>query len=512
MNIPILRTLKPELQYFISFVLGLLSALAFAPVFLFPILLITFPCFLVLISYSTKKSSFLLGWWFGFGYFIAGLYWISFALLVDINSFGWLIPVAVLLMPAITAIYIGFIGLLTKILSKNKYQLLVNFICLWVLFEIIRVNILTGSPWLLLGYSLCFWDAMLQSASVFGIYGLSFIVLCVVCTPYLLLDHYKKLDSVFITIALLIFTTNFGFGYFRLQNSTSELSNSMIRIVQANISQNLKWDYNERLNNLIKHANLTKQNNDKIDYVIWPESAISFPMSLQNRLRISDIIPKNSFLLVGGIRVNNEINPTEIWNSMFLINSTGQIIDFYDKIHLVPFGEYVPLKKFIPITKVTQGAIDFSPGSSLKTIKVSKNLPSFAPLICYEAYFPEDVVLKEQLPDFIVNFTNDAWYGNTSGPYQHLYMTKLRAIEQGIPIARAANTGISAIIDPYGRILKMLPLNKEGIIDLQLPKALKTTTIYSKYLNSIIFAIIPIFFLICSQSINKLTKFGSKSQ
>jgi apolipoprotein N-acyltransferase len=139
-------------------------------------------------------------------------------------------------------------------------------------------------------------------------------------------------------------------------------------------------------------------------------------------------------------------------------------------------------------------------------------LPSFAPLICYEAYFPEDVVLKEQLPDFIVNFTNDAWYGNTSGPYQHLYMTKLRAIEQGIPIARAANTGISAIIDPYGRILKMLPLNKEGIIDLQLPKALKTTTIYSKYLNSIVFAIIPIFFLICSQSINKLTKFGSKSQ
>ncbi len=512
MNITAMRTLKPGLQYFISFILGLLSALAFAPIFLFPILLFTFSYFLFLISCATKKSSFLLGWWFGFGYFIAGLYWISFALLVDINSFGWLIPFAVLLIPAITAIYIGLLTLLTKILSKNKYQLLVNFICLWVLFEIIRVNILTGLPWLLLGYSLCFSDTLLQSSSVFGIYGLSFVVLCIACTPYLLLDCYKKLDLAFIITASLIFIINFAFGYFRLQNSTADLSNSMVRIVQANISQNLKWDHDERLNNIMKHINLTKQNNDKIDYVIWPESAIPFPVSLQNRLKFNDLIPKNSFLIAGGVRVNDERNPTKIWNSIFVINSNGQIIDFYDKIHLVPFGEYVPLKKFIPATKITHGAIDFSSGPNLKTIKVSNNLPSFAPLICYEAYFPEDIILKEHLPDFIVNFTNDAWYGNTSGPYQHLYMTKLRAIEQGIPIIRAANTGISAIIDPYGRILKMLPLNKEGIIDLQLPKALKITTIYSKYLNTIIFSIIPIFFLICSQSINKLTKFGSKEK
>ena len=508
MSIPNARTLKPRLHYFTAFILGLLSALAFAPVLLLPILLITFSYFLLLLSRATnKKSSFLLGWWFGFGFFIAGLYWISFALLLDIDSFGWLIPFAVLLIPAILAIYIGLIGLLAKILSKNKYQLLVNFICLWVLFEIIRVNILTGFPWLLLGYTLCFSDSMLQLASVFGVYGLSFVVLCIVCVPYLLLDQYKKTDALFIAAALLIFTANYSFGYFRLQNPMSELSNTMIRVVQANISQNLKWDSEERLNNITKHANLTKQNNDKIDYVIWPESAISFPLSLQSRLKINDIIPKNSFLLAGGIRVDDERNTTEIWNSMFVINHDGHIVDFYDKMHLVPFGEYVPLKKFTPVTKVTHGAIDFSSGSNLKTIKVNKNLSSFTPLICYEAYFPEDIIIKKQPPDFIVNFTNDAWYGNTSGPYQHLYMTKLRAIEQGIPVVRAANTGISAVIDSYGRILKMLPLNSEGIIDLQLPKALETTTIYSKYWNSLVFTVLPIFFLICSQLINKLTKF-----
>lgn len=508
MSIESARTLKPRLNYFISFVLGLLSALAFAPIFLFPTLFIAFSGFLLLLSYATsKKSSFLVGWWFGFGFFIAGLYWISFALLVDINSFGWLIPFAVLLIPAILAIYIGLVGLLAKILSKNKYQLLVNFICLWALFEIVRVNILTGFPWLLLGYSLCFSDNMLQLASVFGIYGLSFVVLCIVCAPYLLLDKYKKIDVIFIAAALLIFTANYSFGYLRLKNSTYELSDTMIRVVQANISQDLKWDSDERLNNIIKHANLTRKNNDKVDYVIWPESAISFPLSFNSKLRIDGIIPKNSFLLAGGIRINDEKNPTEIWNSMFVINCDGDIVNFYDKMHLVPFGEYVPLKKFIPVTKVTHGSIDFSPGSNLKTIKVNEHLPSFAPLICYEAYFPEDVVIKKQLPDFIVNFTNDAWYGNTSGPYQHLYMTKLRAIEQGIPVIRAANTGISAVIDPYGRILKMLPLNSEGIIDLRLPKALETKTIYSKYLNILVFSIIPIFFLICSQSMNKLTKF-----
>lgn len=506
MKIPSIRSLKPKFQYFLLLVLGLLSPLAFAPVFLFPILFVTFSCFLFLLSNSiSKKNAFLLGWWFGFGFFISGLYWISFALLLDVSSFGWLIPFAVLLIPAILAIYVGLTGLLAKTFSKNKYQLLINFICLWTIVEIIRVNILTGAPWLLLGYSLCFSDSMLQSASIFGVYGLSFVVLCITCSPYLLLNQYKKIDLVFIAAALLIFIANYSFGYIRLQHSTQDLSNTKIRIVQANISQDLKWDPEEKLNNMTKYANLTSHNNKDIDYIIWPESALPFPISSQNKIKLNGIIPKDSFLLTGGVRIDDQNRPTEIWNSMFAINHEGQIVNFYDKIHLVPFGEYIPLKKFIPITKITQGTIDFSPGQTLKTIKTSNNLPSFAPLICYEVYFPENIVLKKQAPDFIVNFTNDGWYGNTSGPYQHLYMTKLRAIEQGIPVIRAANTGISAVIDPYGRIVEKLTLNSSGIIDSNLPNSLKAKTIYNKFSNNLVYSVLLIFFLVCSRLIKKLT-------
>jgi apolipoprotein N-acyltransferase len=486
--------------------MGLLSSLAFAPLFFFPILLISFSYFLLLIHLAkSKKIAFFTGWWFGFGFFLAGLYWISFALLVDINSFWWLIPFAILLIPAILATYVALVAFLAKLLSKNQYSLLVNFICLWVVAEIIRVNILTGFPWLLIGYSLCFSDYTIQLASVLGIYGLSFVGLFISCTPFLLLLSNKKRDFIWVILAILIFITNYGFGYMRLKEYPTTYTTTMIRVVQANIPQNLKWDYKETMNNLLKHINLSKQEHNKIDYVIWPESAIAFPLALQDRLMLGNILPKNSLLLSGGIRVDNANHPTSVWNTVFVINAQGEIMDFYDKTHLVPFGEYIPFKKFIPVTKITHGTLDYSSGFGLKRIKVSNQLPSFTPLICYEAYFPEKTIASGSQPDFIINFTNDAWYGNTSGPYQHLHMTRLRAVEQGIPIIRAANTGISAIIDSYGRILSELPLNNSGVIDTYLPDIVPRTTLYNKKNNKLIFYGIIIFFLISCKFITKLT-------
>ena len=464
---------------------------------LLPIIAITFPIFLLLISQiNTLKKVFTAGWCFGFGFFLAGLYWISFALLVDIDSFGWLIPFAVLIIPAILAVYVGLIALITKLLSKNKYQLVISFTCLWVIAEIIRVNILSGFPWLLIGYSLCLSDSMIQFASILGIYGLSLVTLCAVCPLYLLLNHYRKLDLFIVIGGFVIFVTNFCYGYHRLEISPTNYTDTKIRIVQANIEQTLKWDTKQQTDNLLKHMNLSKINNDNIDYVIWPESAITFHVSLDDQLQAINILSKNSYLLTGGIRINDTRKPSMIWNTIFVINSTGKIVDFYDKAHLVPFGEYIPLKNFIPVTKITHGTLDFTPGAVIKTIKPNHSLPSFSPLICYEAYFPENVILKEQQPNFIVNFTNDSWYGNTSGPYQHLHMTRLRAVEQGMPVIRAANTGISAVIDSYGRITKKLSLNSSGVIDSYLPNMIILPTLYNRYGNLLISSILIIFLLL----------------
>lgn len=498
MNIvQIFSQLKARSLYMTAFIWGLASALAFAPVFFLPILVISFSGLLLSIaSAANKKVAFLVGWWFGFGFFLSGLYWIAFALLVDIASFAWLIPFAVLGIPAILAIYIGLTALLAKIFSKNKYQLVLNFVAFWLVFEILRVNILTGFPWLLLGYSLCFSDTAIQSASIFGVYGLSFVVLCLACCGYLLLDRCSKRDIIHVSIALFIFAANYGFGYTRLITHEQGFTDAKIRIVQADIKQNLHADFKEKLGNFQKHIDLTKQGDGKgFDFIIWPEAGIDFPLTLTQRLNFAEFIPKDSVLLTGGIRVDDVMRPTKVWNSMFAIDHQGQIVDYYDKAHLVPFGEYIPFKSLLPINKVTHGVIDFSQGAGLKEIKLDQK-PSFAPSICYESYFPEEMLQKSRRPDFIINFTNDAWYGNTSGPYQHFHMTRMRAVEQGVPVIRAANTGISAVINSQGQILAKLPLNSSGVIDSYLPKVSNNPSFFNEHGNLLIYYLIFLLFIV----------------
>lgn len=481
---------KPKL---VSFLLGGLSALAFAPIFFFPILAISFTGLLILISNSVNlKQCFLIGWCFGFGMFLAGLYWISFALLVDIGSFAWLIPFAVFAIPAILAIYVGFIAVLSKLFSKNSYQIVLNFVLIWVLFEIVRVNLFSGYPWLVMGYSLAFSDESIQVSSVLGVYGLSLIVVFSGCSLYPYIIDQRRNKLTLFVMAILIAIVNYGYGALRLHRNVTEYSSSLVRVVQGNIPQDVHARFDQKLKNIQILADLSAPNHNNFDYVIWPEGAIDFPLSIQSKLQFSNFIPENGYLLSGVLRVDDDDHIRKIWNSVFVINSFGEVVKYYDKRHLVPFGEYIPFKSFLPVTKITQGALDFSKGNDVGQLSVDARVPSFVPLICYEAYFAEDVGKISKDSKFLVNFTNDAWYGTSSGPYQHLYMTKLRAVERGLPMIRAANTGISAIYDSYGREVAKLQLNSRGVIDSNVPLVANKSTFYNKYGNNIVFLMIAL--------------------
>ena len=203
------------------------------------------------------------------------------------------------------------------------------------------------------------------------------------------------------------------------------------------------------------------------------------------RQKMAAVIPAEGFLLTGSIRTSDRgVKPFQLWNSFHALSANGTIEKTHDKFHLVPFGEYLPLgdflRKYLGLKKITAGRTDFSAGPGPQTIKVP-TLPSFSPLICYEVIFADGVVAAGSRPKWLLNITNDAWFGTSSGPYQHFAMARLRAVEQGLPLIRAANTGISGVVDPFGRVIKQLSLNTQGVIDSPLPKPTRKPTAYSRF-------------------------------
>lgn len=473
-----------------AFILGLIFPLAFAPFFIFPVALVSLPLLLYVISAATSsQNAFYLGWWYGFGFFITGLYWIANALFVDIGSFFWLLPFAVFAIPAVLAIYIGLVAVLSRYCARNSEQLAFYFIIFWVFAEIVRANFLGGYPWLIFGYAIAKWDSLVQTASIFGVYGLSIMAMVVACSPFLFFSRDKNKVALFFLVTTII-VGNVWYSTIRLNDEDTQFSTYQVRLVQGNFQQNVKSTYKEKMQNLATLQKLSEPNHEKFSYILWPEGAIDFLVDVSVNFNFPNFIPTNGFLLAGSVRVDNLQNIQRVWNSVLVVDSRGSIKDYYDKRHLVPFGEFVPFKQYLPITKVTQGTLDFSHGETPNAIRL-KGMPTIFPLICYEAYFTEDAEIDNSGLGLMVNFTNDAWYGNSSGPYQHLYMSKLRAIEYGLPMLRVANTGISAVFDSYGRMLSSIALNQRGVIDSYIPLPTKERSLYSKYGSSevIVFAI-----------------------
>lgn len=467
------------------FILGLLSALLFAPVNFVPVGFLAISLLLILIDRSNSRHAFYLGWFFAFGHFTIGFYWVSISLFVDISRFWWLLPFSLSLIPAVLALYVAlccffYRHICNKFQIKDKIIKIFIFTGLWVIFEILRSILFSGLPWNLMGYSFFFWDLMPQIASKISIYGLSFLSIIFFSIPYFCyqndLKNTKNLIFLIFCSILLVFIVIFG--YFQINSKQNHSKLAKIRLIQPNINQKDKWDKNSRYNSFLKNITLSKgdfmdKKGQKPDYIIWPEASVPYFLGNDSKFllnKITTIIPENSQLIAGAVRARHDQNNMvkQIWNSIFIINSDAKITNFYDKSHLVPFGEYIPFSKFLPfLSKITYGSLDFSAGNGNKTIKLSNNI-SFSPLICYEIIFPWKIINKKNKPDFIINITNDSWFGTSSGPYQHLDMARMRAIEYQIPVIRVANSGITAIINKNGRIVKEIDLNKEGKLDFKL--------------------------------------------
>lgn len=487
-------------QLFVSFLLGTICNFAFAPFHFFPAAIFSISAFYFLLNAQTqKKRIFWLSWCYGFGYFLAGVYWIVISLLVDAEKFAWLIPFGLTLIPGVLAIYFGLFGLCYQAFVKKlelveTHEKILAFAIFWLIFEALRSFLFTGFPWNLIGYSWSFSDKMIQSASIFGIWGLSFFAVLISLFPVLFFKlEGKKLkpitidrpDLIFASTLFWMIVASLVFGNSHINNKKIPvLENQKLRLVQGNIKQDMKWDAQQKYKNFIKHVELTNsQDLSGISAVIWSETSVPYVIDANSELlgKINAAIPENGVLVTGGIRLkyeedNNQI--ANVWNSIFALKK-DQIIDSYDKHHLVPFGEYVPLQKYFPfIDKITDGAVGFSEGLGPKTIKTDGF--SFSPLLCYEVIFTDKIIDKTNRPDLLINLTNDAWFGNSTGPYQHFDMAKMRAVEYGISLARVANTGITAFFDPFGRVIKHINLNQEGIIDVNLIKNLEPT-IYSLY-------------------------------
>jgi apolipoprotein N-acyltransferase len=500
--------------------------MAFAPLYFFFFAIIAFSG-LILISNlcNTKKESFWIGWCFGFGQFLFGLYWICISLFVDAEKFLWLLPFALFLIPAILAIYTGLTLLCVNIVSAKfsvkNWQKILLMALFWVFFEYLRATLFTGFPWNLLGYSLLFSLSISQAASIFGIYGLSIFAVIFYCSFALLVSYknstlklnFDKKNLPFLLVVFLIILLMFFIGNYRLGATyLKPIPNAIFRLVQPNIKQGEKWGEFYRYNSFLENAKLSVANGfDQVNYVVWSESAVPYVIDYKSKFDLLAIIskaaPKDGFVITGGLRATFKDKKMQdikqIWNSVFVINRQGKIISTYDKNHLVPFGEYVPLEKYLPfVSKITQGAVSFSSGGSTKTIKTHSELPSFSPLVCYEVIFTNKALDRKNPPQFLLNLTNDAWFGNSSGPYQHFDMARMRAIEYATPVIRVANSGISALIDPLGRIVAAIPLNKRGILDVMLMEKLPATP-YLKYKNSFLFVLILIILLIAGSGIKK---------
>jgi len=484
---------------------GLMAAAALPPVYGIVLLI---PAFVILFKLletaSTGRKAFFVGWWFGLSHFAAGLYWVSYAFMVEASLYGWLAPVAVIFMAAGMALFTGLFSYLVyfgnRSVNKSAARVFM-FAAIWVLVEWIRSWILTGFPWNLIGTVWGFSDIMMQSASLFGLYGLSLFTVFVATAPVLILKPgIERYDRVVVLTALAGFLTLIVFGVGRLSfvEETKETA-TRLRLVQPNVPQKLKWVRELRARHVRNLIELSQQpaTGKPPTVVIWPEAAVPYDLANTQGLKqaIAAVAPKNGYLLVGAPKGSPRgQKPFKIWNSLFAIKPDGVVAATYDKSHLVPFGEYLPLRSLIgdKFGKLTAGRSDFSAGPGPQTIKL-EGLPSFSPLICYEVIFPSAVTDKKDRPDWLLNITNDAWFGLSAGPYQHLMSARFRSVEQGMPLVRVANTGITVATDAYGQILGQINLGEQGILDVDLAPALKNPPLYARFGNLIPGALVVLF-------------------
>lgn len=433
-----------------------------------------FPALLYFLEGTQGWAAFRRGWLFAFSYFVFGLYWISVALFVDIQQFWWALPLAITGLPLVLALFVGVAIVLTERFGRDALGRVLLFSIFWVGAEWLRGHVFTGFPWLLLGGMWVDVDAVRPLAALGGAYGLSFWAVLVATLPYVLWRGAGRAEKGWAG-GLLAFLIILAFGwsavYTRLP--VTDRGQLAVRVVQPNIPQTMKMNPAFRADMVGKALALSKTGTGQPQAIIWPESALPFLLEQSPDIRkaVGTALPEGALLITGTTRRTDSPTgePLAFHNSLSVLDGAGALLATYDKAHLVPFGEYIPFREWLPFDPIA-GGIDFAPGPGPRTLRVG-TLPSFSPLICYESIFPESALDLNDLPDFLVVVTNDGWYGLSHGPYQHLDIARIRAVETGLPVVRAANTGISAVIDASGAVLAHLPLGEEGALDYTLQVA-----------------------------------------
>jgi apolipoprotein N-acyltransferase len=500
-----------------AFVAGVLSVLAMAPFFAWPILWLTLPALVWLIDGALSAradgdgrprrddliAAAWIGWWFGFGYFLAGLFWIGEAFLVEAEVFAALLPVAVTLMPAGLALFYAAATALSASLWRPGAMRVVVLALALAAAEWLRGHVLSGFPWNGLGYALTYPLSLMQSAGLIGIYGLALVAVLIFALPLVLWAEApdgqggRRAKLTALAIAILPLLAAAAYGHVRLaQNNWGAVPGVRIRIVQPSVPQREKWRPENQGQIFRDHLELSATNPAgardelaRITHVVWPEAAMPFlPLEHPEALAaIGRLLPKGVQLITGALRMElqpaDRDRPRRYFNSLLVFGEQGSLVALYDKIHLVPFGEFLPLQpvlEAVGLRPLTRKRGRFETGVVPRPLLRIPGLPAVAPIICYEAIFPGAIVEGAERPGAMLNVTNDGWFGNTTGPRQHLHQARVRAVEEGLPLIRAANNGISAMIDAQGRVVARLDLDVRGVIDADLPAALPPP-IYARF-------------------------------
>jgi apolipoprotein N-acyltransferase len=487
-------------RWLAAFLAGAVGALAMPPFGLFPALAVSFTVAIWLIDGATAppgrrlvalRSAFAAGWWFGFGYFLAGLWWIGEAFLVDAEGFMWLMPFAVIGLPMVLALFSAVAFALARGLWSAGAGRLFAFAAAMAATEWLRGHVLTGFPWNAYGYALAGEVHLAQVLSVIGLPALTLVAVVILGSPALLADPPKtsRWSRRVPALAVLGLVGLAAFGWARLASTeVGTVPGVKIRIMQPAIMQLDKFRPELRDEILKSYIDLSERPTgpdtpglDGVTLLIWPESAFPFLVS-EDADALADIalmLPPGATLLTGAGRAEPSGSDPDAryYNSVHVIDTNGTIADTYDKVHLVPFGEYLPFQERLEalgLQALTEQRGGFSAGPRLRTLDIP-GAPPAGILICYEAIFPGDVTDPGRRPAWLLNVTNDAWFGLTPGPYQHFLQARARTVEEGLPLVRAGNDGISAVVDPLGRVLESLPLGSKGVLDGNLPKSLPKT-------------------------------------
>lgn len=483
------------------------------------------PLFVALTD-GSAKNGFYLGLCAGLAHYLTLVYWLAYTM-TTYGNLPFYVSVPVLfLLSTYLALYLAIFSMALTCLCSRPLSLLFMSPLIWVSLEYIRSFLFTGFPWGLIGHTQFNRLNIIQITDIFGVYGVSFCILLsnvAVFLAYLFVvkkNWQKKIvrgrlaAGAIITFAF-IFCLVWFYGKYRIQSIHKLVTNSSsvkITIIQGNIDQAKKWDPAFQRTSILKYINLSRSaKKQKPNLVVWPETAT--PFYLMRNTPLSKIVLKgihetNTDFLIGSPSYRLKHHTVEYYNSAYLIDPEGNILGKYDKSHLVPFGEYIPFKKWLPfIGKMVEGVGDFRPGEKGHTIQWGKY--RIGMLICYEIIFPNlSRAMIRNNAAFLVNITNDAWYGKSSAPYQHFSMAVFRAVENRRSIIRAANTGISGFIDPSGRVIAATPIFKDAAITRTV-SILQEKTFYSRYGD--VFAVICLVFTLISTCYIFIHRFVQKS-